>query len=594
MINSVFSLAHSDVNISRSAVMLNHTNKTTMSAGSLYPIYCEEVYPGDTFSIDISSLVRMSTPIHPVMDDAYLDVFFFSCPNRQSWEHWKQFMGEPNDDPYASQTQYSVPMLVHSLPSNDGGNALDTESYGIAPKSVADYMGVPSYTAPLALNALPFRHFGNIWNRWFRDQNLQNAIDVPTDDADRAYTTASDLHGKGDNYYITSACLGGQLPPVNKFHDYFTSCLLEPQKGDPVAIPMSGFAPVFSITDLNSLNIPLQQNEDGDLEKREVLAVNRLGDPLRGSAGWNGGGGLVGDSDTAGIDNKWGAYFNNLAVDLGLDSRKAVNSQLGMSELYATISDLRYAFQMQRLLEAENRFGTRYAEIIKGLFQVSAPDLELQDPEYLGGKRIHINMNQVIQTSSTDSTSPQGNTAAYSLTTDRTSMFTKSFTEHGFIIGVACIRTAHTYQQGLDRFWSRQDKFDYYFPQFAHISEQPVYTRELYIPKNPASIEQAQNLWDQIFGYQEAWAELRYKPNRTSGEFRSTYPQALDSWHYGDEYSSAPVLSDHWIRETRGNIDRTLAVSSSVADQFICDFYFNIKAVRPIPLYSVPGLADHF
>ena len=173
-------------------------------------------------------------------------------------------------------------------------------------------------------------------------------------------------------------------------------------------------------------------------------------------------------------------------------------------------------------------------------------------------------------------------------------MFTKSFTEHGFILGVACIRTAHTYQQGLDRFWSRQDKFDYYFPQFAHISEQPVYTRELYIPKNPSSIDHANDLWERIFGYQEAWADLRYKPNRTSGEFRCTYPQALDSWHYGDEYSSTPTLSDGWIRETRVNIDRTLAVSSSLADQFICDFYFNIKAVRPLPIYSVPGLADHF
>lgn len=272
------------------------------------------------------------------------------------------------------------------------------------------------------------------------------------------------------------------------------------------------------------------------------------------------------------------SYFNDLGADLS-----------SIAGAYATINDLRYAFQLQKFLEADNRGGTRYREILKQHFNVTSPDASQQIPEFLGGKRIPINISQVLQTSSTNDVSPQGNTAAYSLTSDKYSAFTKSFTEHGYLYCVACIRTEHTYCQGVERMWRRFNRFDYYFPEFANISEQPIYTTELY--NTGAEDEDVDP--KSIFGYQEAWAEYRYKPNRVSAEFRPTYRGSLDIWHYGDHYTSQPYLSSEWIRETRANIDRTLAVNDPDSDQFIADFYFKMNTTRAMPVYSIPGLADH-
>lgn len=586
---SHFAKSISDVNIRRSSFDMNHRRLFTMSAGLLYPCYDQEVIPGDTFKIDTSILCRMSTPIHPVMDDCYMDVYFYFVPNRIVWDHWKQFMGEPEDDPYLTSSEYSVPQLrFHPSGGSDSGSLIGAS---IPFKSVLDYMGVPPGTTVPSVNALKFRGFGKIWNEWFRDQNLMNAIDVPTGDADEymaiysSTAPSSSFHfwdsnnSSNPDAYVTNCCHGGDLPPVSKFHDYFTSALREPQKGDPVSIPLNGFAPVYA-SELFSMS-----NFNVDSESNPIL-VDYAGDPISGYVGGNLG--SLESTGTAVSNLNKQVFFDNLVVDLGLHKQTS-NS---MNAAYSTISDLRYAFQMQKFLEADNRGGTRYRELIYNHFNVTAPDTEMQIPEFLGGKRIHINMNQVIQTSSTDDVSPQGNTAAYSLTTDRSSSFTKSFTEHGYIIGVCCIRTAHSYAQGINKSDLRRDRFDYYWPEFANISEQPIRNVEIYSPysdDNPGLDYD----YNGIFGYQEAWAEYRYKPNTVHGEFRPTYPQSLDSWHYGDYYTSQPFLSSEWVRETRSNIDRTLAVSSELADQFICDFAFHINATRPLPMYSIPGLADH-
>lgn len=574
---SRFAYSSADLGMKRSRFPRSHDHKTTISAGLLYPILCDEVLPGDTYSVDMSSLVRMSTPIHPVMDNAFLDTFWFFVPNRIIWDHWKEFMGESPEDPYINPIEYSVPML----------RAPYGTEIGVVPaKSILDYLGVPAGTIPEEVSQLPVRAFCKIWNEWFRDQNLQNAIALDTGDLEIKYSdtvgSSEDTFWDNNNAtdpdaYVINAAHGGDLPPVNKYHDYFTSALKEPQKGEPVPIPLSGFAPVYANDLINS------NPAKSDSIKLQDRGGNLLSDTL---IGVNESGSLDYTSSNPGEDDlNGGAYFQNLGANLN-----------ALTGSYATINDLRYAFQLQKFLEADNRGGSRYREILKQHFGVTSPDATQQIPEFLGGKRIPINISQVLQTSATDSTSPQGNTAAYSLTSDKYSAFTKSFTEHGWLICCACVRTEHTYAQGIEKMWSRRNRFDFYFPEFANISEQPIYNREIFNTngvRTTAEKEDAFLLASQIFGFQEAWAEYRYKPNRVSSEFRGTYPQSLDVWHYADDYDTQPYLSSEWMRETRANIDRTLAVDSSLADQFICDFYFKMDTVRIMPVYSVPGLADH-
>ena len=564
---SRFAYSQSDINIGRSRFDRTHDHKTTISAGKLYPILCDEVLPGDTYSVDMSSLIRMSTPIHPVLDNCWLDTFWFFVPNRIVWDHWKEFMGESPSDPYVNPVEYTVPAFYQNADPGGGYQP-------IPHKSLLDYLGLPAGTAPGRFSQLPVRGFCKIWNEWFRDQNLQNAINVSTGDSDLTYATSYNNWANNVeaavNAYVENSAHGGDLPPVNKYHDYFTSALKEPQKGDPVGIPLSGFAPVYATT-VFGVNGHLQ----GDAVKI-VGGVNNQN--ITGELGVVSGTMVASTGSSPGIPQS-NIRFSNLGADLS-----------SVAGVYATISDLRYAFQLQKFMEADNRGGTRYREILKQHFNVTSPDASMQIPEFLGGKRVPINMSQVLQTSATNEVSPQGNTAAYSLTTDKYSAFTKSFTEHGFVFCVACIRTDHTYSQGLEKMWSRFDKFDYYFPEFANISEMPIYNKEIY---NSSYTETDHDLADEVFGYQEAWAEYRYKPNRLSGEFRSTYTTPLDVWHYGDDYSAQPYLSAGWIRETRTNIDRTLAVNDDTIDQFICDFYFKLNTTRVMPMYSIPGLADH-
>ena len=566
---SRFAYSSADLGMKRSNFPRSHDHKTTISAGLLYPLLVDEVLPGDTYSVDMSSLVRMSTPVHPVMDNAFLDTYWFFVPNRIVWDHWKEFMGESPTDPYINPVEYSVPSLnLGNVPSHD--------TAGVPPKSLLDYLGIPSNTAPSKINALPVRGFCKIWNEWFRDQNLQNAIAIDTGDEDIDYSLVENRYwseNAGDDDYVINTVHGGDLPPVNKYHDYFTSALIAPQKGEPVPIPLSGFAPVYANSLINVHDTLFAGKNMTPVDMTRVNGTN-IGTANLVTTG----GKLAGVADGS-VGSSSQVVPNNLAADLS-----------NVAGVYSTINDLRYAFQLQKFLEADNRGGSRYREILKQHFNVTSPDASQQIPEFLGGKRIPINISQVLQTSATDDVSPQGNTAAYSLTSDKYSAFTKSFTEHGFIFCVGCVRTEHTYCQGIERMWSKFNKFDYYFPEFANISEQPIYNREIF---NGSYDTIDTDLADEIFGYQEAWAEYRYKPNRVSGEFRPTYDQSLDIWHYGDHYVDQPYLSSEWIRETRENIDRTLAVDSSLSDQFICDFYFKMSTTRVMPVYSIPGLSDH-
>ena len=402
----------------------------------------------------------------------------------------------------------------------------------------------------LSVNALPFRGYALIWNEFFRDQNLQDPVPIPLGDASAIVDNTDILY----NRIVT----GSGILKACKYHDYFTSCLPAPQKGPDVNIPLSGLAQVVtgnSATPSNSI----------------PLSFSRIGDKLN-----------VG-------------YLNgNNQSSLALTDIKTTDSNLIPNNLYAslgsaslgTINELRLAFQMQRIYEKDARGGTRYTEILKNHFGVTSPDARLQRPEYLGGSRIPININQVVQTSSSSNT-PQGNTAAFSVTADVHSDFTKSFVEHGFIFGLCVARYDHTYQQGLERFWSRTDRFDYYWPSLANIGEQPVKRKEIYCTGLADND-------DRVFGYQEAWADYRYKPSRVAGEMRSRVPNTLDVWHLSDNYSGAPFLSDEWIQEDASNLNRSLAVSDSVSNQLWADIFIKNTSVRPMPIYSIPGLIDHY
>ena len=555
------------VEIERSKFKRPFQHKTTFNAGELIPIFCDEVLPGDTFSMDMASLVRMSTPIFPTMDNAFLDTYFFFVPNRLLWEHWKEFNGENSSGYWTQQFEYQIPQVFS--PNDSTG-----DSVGWQKGDLADYFGIPTKVPGLSVNALPFRAYCLIWNEWFRDQNTMQP----------AYFNKSDSDVKGISYaemvlnettsfddVLINALYGAKPLPVSKYHDYFTSTLPQPQKGPAVDLPLyQDNIPVFTgpFNDRAPSDVPLTFDAVGHTELYGTLGFKDIGNynlqlsPV--------------DSNTQTQLMSGGFSPNNLYADV---SNVAV----------ATISQLRQAFQLQRLYEKDARGGTRYREILKMHFGVDSPDARQQVPEYLGGKRIPINIDQVLQTSSTDAISPQGNTAAYSMTSDIDSSFTKSFTEHGYIIGVCCVRTEHTYQQGIERMWSRKNRFDFYWPALAHISEQAVLVKEIYAQGNEFD--------DDAFGYQEAWADYRYKPSRVSGAMRSNYDQSLDTWHYADFYTGGNntfVLNADWLAETKNNIDRTLAVPSSTEDQFIADFYFDLTCVRPMPLYSVPGLIDHY
>lgn len=546
--NTRFALNPTNLDISRSKFNRNHSLKTSFNVGDVVPFYVDEVLPGDTFQLKTSLVARMQTLITPMMDNIYLDTYFFFVPNRLTWNHWKEFNGENTQSAWYPSVEYSVPQLT----------APATSGWSIG--TLADYFGIPTGVAGLSVNALPFRAYALIMNEWFRDENLSDPLSVPVDDAT--------VVGVNTGNYITDVAKGGLPFKAAKYHDYFTSCLPAPQKGPDVLIPSatSGEYPV----------VPRSVSIDQDLAMANQLKW--YSDPPGGAVLREGTSFAVGEGmSPSSLSNPTGSAYNLYPANL-----YAISS----GGLGATINQLRMAFQIQKLYERDARGGTRYIEILKSHFGVTSPDARLQRPEYLGGNRIPININQVVQSSATASEgTPLGDTAAFSLTTDTHGDFIKSFVEHGFIIGVMVARYDHTYQQGLERFWSRKDRFDYYWPVFANIGEQAVLNKEIFAQGNEKD--------DEVFGYQEAWADYRYKPSRVTGEMRSSAPTSLDVWHLADEYTQLPTLSDSWIREDKSNVDRVLAVTSAVSNQMFADIYVQCEATRPMPVYSIPGLIDH-
>lgn len=550
-------LPHAD--ISRSRFDRSHSVKTSFNVGDLIPFYVDEVLPGDTFSIDTSKVVRMQSLITPVMDNIYLDTYFFFVPNRLTWEHWQEFNGENTQSAWIPSVEYEVPQIT--APS--GGWNVGT---------IADYFGLPVGVDNISVNALPFRAYALICDEWFRDQNLSDPLNIPVDDATVA--------GVNDGTYISAVAKGGKPFKAAKYHDYFTSCLPSPQKGPDVTLNVadSGNLPVVPMSTPIPRNLfqsplsayMLNPNVASDKQFNGPFASFTTSNQNQSVTASSSGAGFAAGGSTYGSGN---VVWNNLyAITDG-------------SATSVTINQLRTAFQIQKLYERDARGGTRYIEILKSHFGVTSPDARLQRPEYLGGNRVPININQVLQQSQTTEVSPQGNPVGMSLTTDVNSDFTKSFVEHGFVIGVMVARYDHTYQQGIERFWSRRDRFSYYWPVFANLGEMAVLNKEIFA--------QGSDEDEEVFGYQEAWADYRYKPSRVTGEMRSVYEQSLDVWHLADDYSNLPSLSDSWIREDSSNVNRVLAVSEQNANQLFADIYIKNTCTRPMPLYSIPGLIDH-
>jgi len=512
--------------IPRATFRIEHAHKTTFDAGLLVPVYVDEILPGDQFSLDMTAFARMATPLFPMMDNMKMTSFFFFVPNRLVWDNWQRFMGErPNPD---SSTDFVVPQCV----SPAGGYAVN---------SLQDYMGLPTVgqvTAgkTVSHNALFLRAYNLIYNEWFRDENLQNSLVVHTDDGP---DPAAD--------YV--------IKRRGKRHDYFTSALPWPQKGNSVTLPLGSQAPVMYSSangTINGKNATLGYDSGS-------TAKMFYGSTLGGNSG------QIPASATGG-----------LYADLSQASA-------------ATINQIRQSFQVQRLLERDARGGTRYTEIVRSHFGVISPDARLQRPEYLGGSTVPIAITPIAQTSATAATgsdTPQGNLAAMGTALANRHGFTHSFTEHGMVIGMVCIDADLTYQQGMRKMWSRNTRYDYYFPVFSHLGEQPVLNREIYTTGDTSDTA--------VFGYQERWAEYRYHPSMITGLFRSTASGTLDPWHLAQRFNTLPTLSPTFI-ESNPPVARVVAVGAEAnGQQFIFDSVFSCRATRAMPLYSVPGLIDHF
>ena len=544
---SHFAVNPTNIDMSRSRFDRPFSHKTTFNVGQIIPFYVDEVLPGDTFDVETSRVVRMQSLITPVMDNIYLDMYYFFVPNRIVWSHWKQFMGENTESAWVPKTEYEVPQITAPPES------------GFAVGTIADYLGVPTGVPNLSVNALPFRAYALICNEWFRDENLSDPLNIPVDDATVA--------GVNTGTFVTDVAKGGLPYTAAKYHDYFTSALPAPQKGPDVLIPSAtaGEYPVVTRSETHDVgSVP--------------YSVSYVGSDLPSS-----GQDYTFAFDSNGVSRR--ARFGD--ADAG-STFPVINNLWAQASggLGATINQLRMAFQIQKLYEKDARGGTRYIEVLKAHFGVTSPDARLQRPEYLGGNRVPININQVLQTSGTvKGNTPQGTPVGQSLTTDTHHDFKKSFVEHGFVIGVMVARYRHTYQQGLERFWNRHSRLDFYWPVFANIGEQAILNKEIYA--------QGTDEDEEVFGYQEAWADYRYKPDRVSAEMRSAYAQSLDVWHLADDYDKLPSLSDSWIREDPSNVDRVLAVQSNTSAQLFADIFVMNRTTRPMPMYSIPGLIDH-
>ena len=554
-LDSINRFAQSPVglDIGRSKFNRPFNHKTTFSSGKLIPLYWDEVLPGDTFKVDMAGVVRSITPAVPVMDNSFLDIFFFFVPNRLACIHpndWAEVCGENNSGYWAQTAEKTLfntgnYIALKTLGSNEEGT-------GIQPGSIANYLGMPVLTASecdsfalsggnsVNINNLPFKAYEKIWNEWFRDQNTQSP-------------SALDDH----EYFSKSYVL-----PVNKVHDYFTSALPAPQKGDSVLLPLGESAPVLAGTETNHVSsAALMWNQVGGsspVRTQSGIGISSYGETSKFNSSFTGNGTIA---------------PANLYADLAAATAASINS-------------IRLAFALQRFAEKQGLGGTRYREVLKSFFGVTIPDLTVQVPEYLGGFRKPLNITQVLQTSET-STTPLGTTGAFSNTGFTNTGFTKSFNEFGIIMCVACVRTMQSYSQGIAKKFMRNRRFDFYWPTFANLGEQPIYKSELYVKANPTLKDGA------VFGYQEAWAEYRYNPSLITGYFApDAGDTTLTAWTYTNNFTANPVLNSDFMKQPASQIDDTLVVQDGNY-QFIGDFEFYVKCVRPMPLYSIPGLIDH-
>lgn len=539
----------------RSRFDRSFVRKMTFDEGKLVPFFVDEVLPGDTISLTVRDFCRLATPVAPFMDNLYLDKFFFFVPNRLVWEHWQNFCFE-QEDPDDS-TDYVVPTCQLA-----GGTAGEN---GIG--TVWDYFALPTgLTNALTVNALPFRMYYLIWNEWFRDENLQKSVKIDKSDTnavfkqDRVSDQPSWIFSTGTTYVN-----GFALAPRGKRFDYFTSALPFQQKGPGVSIGLAGTAAVDSTI---PIDWPMEVKPNGG----SYSTVNRYGLEDTSYAT------RIGALWTKNSDDKaWSG--TNLKLP---DFSTGLTVDLDSSSIF-TISSLRTAFQMQKFYERLARGGSRYTEVLTSFFGVVSPDSRLQRPEYLGGSSKMMNINPVAQTSSTGDVTPQGNLAAYGVSASKYHAFTKSFVEHGYIIGLLEVRADLTYQQGINKMWLRSTVYDWYWPTFAHLSEQAIFNAEIYAQ----GTEEDKG----VFGYQERYAEYRYHPSEICGHFRSTYTKPLDVWHLSQKFDSLPTLSDQFIQD-KPPVDRVVAVKNY--PHFLIDIGFKYHTTRAMPMYGIPGLVDHF
>ena len=528
-------------NIRRSVFDRSHVYKTTFNEGQLIPYFVDEVIPGDTFTLNPVEFCRLATPVVPFMDNIYIESFFFFVPSRLVYDKWVNLCGE-QENPEDS-TDYLVPTVALT---------------GDMTNKLPDYMGIACASGTfnnVSVNCLPFRCYWTIWNEWFRDENLQKSVKVSKGETNTVLEPMGQSTAN-PNYGLPSGTENWYDPaPRGKRYDYFTGALPWPQKGPAVDLPLGGSAPVLAPNGVEFV--------DSTNNVRSVFAGAR-------------------DTGSSGKLVTFGSYNSNFNHTLTLDEQSGIYADLSNVTL-VTINSLRQAFMLQRYYEIDARGGTRYTEKLQAHFGVTNPDARLQRPEFLGSHSSMMNINPVTQTSSTDSTTPQGNLAAYGLNAQRYHAFTKSFSEFGYVIGLINVRADLTYQQGVNKMWLRSDVLDFYWPSFAHLGEQAIQNIEIYCQGNDDD--------KKVFGYQERYAEYRYKPSLITGQFRSTYKEPLDIWHLSQKFASLPTLSDEFIQD-HPPISRVVAVPSY--PHFLLDVKFNLKCIRPMPMYGIPGMMGHF